>query len=588
MFKLKLKKKRKSKKNINKKINFYFGEQDQMDLISYSGLKEKADYLLINNNYVRTLFISGYPYVASTGWLSMLINFNHNIDVSYHIEQVDPLLALPKLNRKITELESTRRNMLKTGRVISSEITDPLDSAKELKDKILRGQEKLFQVSIYMTLTAKSLSELNKLTTLLETVMSQRLFYIRTATFQQLDGLQSILPRGENKLNQKRNLDSSSAALTFPFVSSELVQESGILYGINKSNNSLVIIDRFALTNANSIIFAQSGAGKSYTAKVEILRQLMQQSKVIVIDPEREYKQLAKSVNGTYIRLSAKSKEKINPFDFSTQTITGENALSQQIQDLTQIISLMVGVLSPQEKAIVDKALIKTYKKKGFTINGKSKKNKDFPKLKDFYQTLKTMKQKDLASKLEKFVKGSLSTVFDKKTNIKLNNRLVVFDIKDLPESIRPIMMMIVANFVNSEVKSKPQKRILVIDEGWLLLDQEDSAKFISGLTRRARKYFLGVSIISQQANDFLNSNEGRAIASQSALRILLKQDTTTIKKVSKEFNLSSFEEQFLLTCDRGEALIIADQNHVAVKIVASDKEHGLLTTDPRELYGHE
>jgi len=584
-FNFKIKRKKKIKKPQNKKVNFYFGEQDQMDLISYSGLKEKADYLLINKNYVRTLFISGYPYVASTGWLSMLINFNHNIDVSYHIEQVDPLLALPKLNRKITELESTRRNMLKTGRVISSEITDPLDSAKELKDKILRGQEKLFQVSIYMTLTAKTLSELDKLTTLLETVMSQRLFYIRTATFQQLDGLQSILPRGENKLDQKRNLDSSSAALTFPFVSSELVQESGILYGINKSNNSLVIIDRFALTNANSIIFAQSGAGKSYTAKVEILRQLMQGAKVIVIDPEREYKQLAKSVNGTYIRLSAKSKEKINPFDFSTQTITGENALSQQIQDLTQIVSLMVGNLSPEEKAVVDKALIKTYKKKGFTINGKNKISKDFPKLKDFYQVLKTMKQKDLATNLEKFVKGSLATVFDKKTNIKLNNRLVVFDIKDLPESIRPIMMMIVANFVNSEVKSKPQKRILVIDEGWLLLDNQDSAKFISGLTRRARKYFLGVSIISQQANDFLNSNEGRAIASQSALRILLKQDTTTIKKVSKEFNLSSYEEQFLLTCDRGEALIIADQNHVSVKIVASDKEHGLLTTDPREIY---
>jgi len=533
-FKIKKKRKKKVKKPQNKKVNFYFGEQDQMDLISYSGLKEKADYLLINKNYVRTLFISAYPYVASTGWLSMLINFNHNIDVSYHIEQVDPLLALPKLNRKITELESTRRNMLKTGRVISSEITDPLDSAKELKDKILRGQEKLFQVSIYMTLTAKSLSELDKLTTLLETVMSQRLFYIRTATFQQLDGLQSILPRGENKLDQKRNLDSSSAALTFPFVSSELVQESGILYGINRSNNSLVIIDRFALTNANSIIFAQSGAGKSYTAKVEILRQLMQGAKVIVIDPEKEYKQLAKSVNGTYIRLSAKSKEKINPFDFSTQTITGENALSQQIQDLTQIISLMVGNLSPEEKAVVDKALIKTYKKKGFTINGKNKVSNDFPKLKDFYQVLKTMKQKDLATNLEKFVKGSLSTVFDRQTNIKLNNRLVVFDIKDLPESIRPIMMMIVANFVNSEVKSKPQKRILVIDEGWLLLDNQDSAKFISGLTRRARKYFLGVSIISQQANDFLNSNEGRAIASQSALRILLKQDTTTIKKSAK------------------------------------------------------
>ena len=234
----------------------------------------------------------------------MLVNFNHNIDISYHIEQVDSHLALPKLNRKITELESTKRAMLKDGKVVGSELTDPLQSAIELKDKIQRGQEKLFQVAIYMTLTAANLGELNKITTLLETVMSTRLFYIKTAVFQQIEGLQSILPRAQNQLNQRRNLDSSSAALTFPFVSSELVQESGILYGINKSNNSLVIIDRFSLNNANSIIFAQSGSGKSYTAKVEILRQLMQGTRVIVIDPESEYRQLAASVNGTYIRLS--------------------------------------------------------------------------------------------------------------------------------------------------------------------------------------------------------------------------------------------------------------------------------------------
>ena len=235
-----------------------------------------------------------------------------------------------------------------------------------LKDKIQRGQEKLFQVSIYMTITADSLADLNKVTTLLETVMSTRLFYIKTATFQQLEGLQSVLPRGENQLSQKRNLDSSSAALTFPFVSSELVQESGILYGINKSNNSLVIVDRFSLNNANSIVFAQSGSGKSYTAKVEILRQLMQGTKVIVIDPEREYKQLAASVKGTYIKLSAKSKEKINPFDFSFTNQGGENDLSEHIQDLTEIISLMVGGLSPEEKAVTDKAIIQTYKNFGW------------------------------------------------------------------------------------------------------------------------------------------------------------------------------------------------------------------------------
>lgn len=586
-----------TKDMFKKGLAYSFGEQDQIDLISYSGLEEKANHLQMGDKYIRTLFISGYPYVANSGWLNMLINFNHNIDISYHIEHIDPLAALPKLNRKITELESTKRTMLKQGRVLGSEITDPLESAMELKDKIQRGQEKLFQVSIYMTITTDSLSELNKTTALLETVMSTRLFYIKTATFQQLEGLQSILPRGENQLAQKRNLDSSSAALTFPFISSELVQESGILYGINKSNNSLVIVDRFSLNNANSIIFAQSGSGKSYTAKVEILRQLMQGTKVIVIDPEREYQQLSKSVNGTYIKLSAKSKEKINPFNFATSSKDYID-LAEHIQDLTEIIALMVGDLTSDEKATIDKAILQTYKQFGWNLNdnkketkkkkdprGRKPKKKEYPLLKDFYKTLKSMKKKHLATKLEKFVKGSLSSVFDSQTNIKLNNRLVIFDIKDLNESLRQIMMMVVANFVSSQVKQNPTKRILVIDEGWMMLQHEESARFVAGLTRRARKYYLGVTIISQQANDFLTSDYGRAIASQSALRILMKQDTTTIKKVASEFNLSEYEQHLLLTCDRGETLIIADQNHVAVKVVASEKEHPLLTTDPREIY---
>ncbi|MDO8334285.1 MAG: ATP-binding protein, partial [Nitrosomonas sp.] len=504
-----------------------------------------------------------------------------------HIEQVDPLIALPKLNRKITELESTKRTMLKEGRVIGSEITDPLESAMELKDKIQRGMEKLFQISIYMTISAESLSELNKITKLLETVMQTRLFYIKSATFQQIEGLQSILPRSENKLAQKRNLDSSSAALTFPFVSSELVQESGILYGINKSNNSLVIIDRYSLNNANSIIFAQSGSGKSYTAKVEILRHLMQGTKVIIIDPEREYKQVAASVKGTYIRLSSTSKEKINPFEYSPHSVMYENNLSEHIQDLTELISLMVGSLTSEERASVDRALLLTYKNLGLTPrkNAKSPEKTNYPLLKDFYKNLKIMKHKDLCNRLERFVKGSLSTIFDSQTNIKLDNRLIVFDIKDLNESIRSIMMMVVANFVNNEVKQNPQKRMLVIDEGWILLQEPESARFISALVRRARKYYLGVTIISQQANDFLNQDYGKAIASQSSLRILMRQDTTTIKKVAEEFHLSAFEQHYLLTCDRGEALIIADQNHVAVKVVASEEEHPLLTTDPREVY---
>mgnify|MGYP000505810853 FL=1 len=580
-------KKRKHKAMTNQAVKIAFGTQDQVDLISYASLKEESSYLQINDRFVRTLFVSGYPYVASTGWLNNLINFNHDIDISYHIEQVDPLTALPKLIRKITELESTKRTMLKEGKVIGSEITDPLESAMELKDKIQRGMEKLFQISIYMTISAQSLIELNKVTKLLETVMQTRLFYIKPATFQQIEGLQSILPRAENKLAQKRNLDSSSAALTFPFVSSELVQESGILYGINKSNNSLVIIDRYSLNNANSIIFAQSGSGKSYTAKVEILRHLMQGTKVIIIDPEREYKQLAASVGGTYIKLSATSKEKINPFQFTQHTVTAENNLSEHIQDLTELISLMVGSLTSEERAVVDRALLLTYKEAKLTPRKSAKKQKEveYPLLKNFYKNLKAMKHKDLCDRLERFVKGSLSTVFDSQTNIKLDNRLIVFDIKDLNESIRSIMMMVVANFVNNEVKQNPQKRMLVIDEGWILLQEPESARFISGLVRRARKYYLGVTIISQQANDFLNQDYGKAIASQSSLRVLMRQDTTTIKKVAEEFHLSAYEQHYLLTCDRGEALIIADQNHVAVKVVASEQEHPLLTTDPREVY---
>ncbi len=577
---------RKVKRRIKKQsAKFAFGKQDQLDLISYSGLEEQSNYLVLGNKYLRTLFLSGYPYVANSGWLNMLINFNYDIDISYHIEHVDSLLALPKLNRKITELESTKRSMQQSGKIIGSEVLDPLESAIALKNKIQRGQEKLFQVSIYVTIISSSLSELDKTTTLLQTVLSSRLFYTKVATFQQLEGLQSVLPRSENLLDQRRNLDSSSAALTFPFISSELVQESGILYGINRSNNSLVILDRFQLNNANSITFAQSGSGKSYTAKVEILRQLMQGTNVIVIDPEREYKTLAQSVSGTYIKLSAKSKEKINPFDFSHIKEGDENNLAEHVQDLTELIALMVDGLNSEEKAIVDRALIETYKEQGWGIDkvNRKRKNKRHPLLKDFYQTLKSMRQKKLCTRLEKFVHGSLKDIFSQQTNIELNNRLVVFDIKDMSETIRKVMMMVLANFVYNQVKNNPTKRLLVIDETWMLLEHEESVRFIAGLTRRARKYYLGVSIITQQAHDFLNNEYGKALASQSSLRILMRQDTTTIKKVKEDFHLSEYEEKFLLTCDRGEALLIADQNHVAVKVVASDKEHPLITTNPLE-----
>lgn len=569
-----IKQKQAARAEKQREMTLLFGEQDAVDALSYAGLEEHIDYLCIDGVYVRTLYISGYPFVASSGWLDSLINFNHDTDISYHLHEVNALHALPKLHRKITELESTKRAMMRAGKIVGSEITDPLESAIELRDKIQRGQEKLFQMAIYVCVRAESLEELNKTTKLLEATMSARLFYSKVARYQQLEAMQSILPRGEDQLAQKRNLDSSSAALTFPFMSSELVQESGILYGVNKSNNSLVILDRFSLHNANSIVFAQSGSGKSYTTKVEILRQLMQGTKVLVIDPEREYKRLSETVGGTYIKLSAKSKEKINPFDLAT-TFHTKSDLAEHVQDLTAVIGLMAEDLDKREKAAVDKAILKVYKKA----------KKQQPLLEDLYAELHSLGQLQLCERLEKYITGSSAKIFNSHTNINLDNRLVIFDIKDMPENLRPIMMLIISNFIQNQVKAKPEKRMLVIDEGWLLLQHEQSARFVAGLVRRARKYYLGVSFISQQADDFLKSDYGRAIASQSALRILMRQDTTTIKTVVSEFNLSEYEQQFLLTCERGDALIIADQNHVAVKVVASEKEHPLITTDPTELY---
>jgi len=551
-----------------------FGEQDSIDILSYAGLEERDDYLCIDGTYIRTLFISGYPYTPVSGWLDTLISFNHDVDITYHIHEVDALVALPKLNRKITELESTRRAMIREGKIVGADINDPLESAMELRDKIQRGQERLFQVAIYICLRAAGLAELDKATKALKATLSARLFYSKVARYRQLEALQSVLPRAEDHLRQERNLDSSSAALSFPFISSEMVHESGVLYGVNKSNSSLVIVDRFSLPNANSITFAESGSGKSYTTKVEILRQLMQGTKIIVIDPEREYRRLSESVDGTYIRLSVNSEEKINPFDLAT-ALRSLNNLAEHVQDLTEVIGLMVEGLKPHEKSAIDKALLNIYRD-----------DTKQPLLNDLYYELRNLEQFSLCERLDKYVHGSLADVFNAQTNIELTNRLVVFDIKDLPESLRRIMMLIISNFVQNQIKTKPEKRLLVIDEGWMLLEHEESARFVSGLVRRARKYYLGVSIISQQANDFLRNEHGRAIASQSSLRILMRQDTTTIRGVVSEFFLSEYERNFLLTCGRGEALIIADQNHVAVSIIASESEHPLITTSPQELYG--
>ena len=542
--------------------------KDLGQLIAYGSLVEKPDYLEIDGHYCRSLFISGYPYSAHSGFMRSLVNFSGDIDVSYQIDQVPAELALPKLARKITELESSRRQRLKTGQVIGPEITDPLASATDLRDQIQRGQEKLFQLGVYICIRGSSLNELEAQTKLLQTTLASELLTTKVALYRQLPALQAILPRNQDSLYQRRNLNTAPLSLTFPFVSSQLVMDGGILYGINQSSNSLVILDRFQLNNANSVCFAQSGAGKSYTTKVEILRQIMLGSQVIVIDPEGEYSQLAGLVNGQVINLSPESNQALSPLTTNPKTDKSES-----IQNLIEIISVMVGGLNQQAKTALDKVLLKLLD------------NTHQPRLDSVYFELKALAQDQLVAKLEPFVFGSLKTIFNQTSQIRLDKPLTVFDIKDMPSSLHKLMMLIVANFVWSEVKANPLRRLLIIDEAWLLLEQAGSANFLAALTRRARKYHLGVSLISQQANDFLGSTAGQVLASQSSLRILMRQDSTTIKAVADNFSLSQQETHFLLTAEPGQALLLADNQHLVVKIVASDQEHPLITTKPSEVF---
>ena len=564
-----------------KELSLIFGEEDQLDTLSYEGLEEREDYLRLDGGYLRILVVAKYPHRAQSGWLDGLVHFSHDADISYHVQEIEPSLAIRDLNRKVTELESTRRSIIKKGGLPDPNVDDPLESAIELRNKLLRGEEKLFQVSIYVGLRGESLPELNDLTKMLKNTMSAQLFGLKIARYEQLKAMQSVLPRGEDQLGQKRNLDSSSAALTFPFASSELVHENGILYGINQSNSSLVILDRYSLQNANSIVIAHSGSGKSYTAKVEILRLLAQGTQVIVIDPEREYENLARSVGGTYINLSATSEQKINPFDMAATSRT-KDQLAEHAQDLIEVIARMAGnpdkrdktpALTAEERAVVDEVILKIYNEAGDSA----------PTLRKFYEVAYEKGLVSLCKRLDKYLTGTLEGIFNRPTNIELDNRLVVFDIKDLQESVRQPMMMVISTFVQNRVKANPEKRLLVIDEGWILLQDEESARFLGSMVRRARKYYLGVSIITQTANDLMGNKYGRAIASQSSLRIFLKHDSTTIQNAVSQFGLSELEEEYLKTCGQGEALIIADQNHVAVRIVASEKEHPLIHTNPAE-----
>jgi hypothetical protein len=558
------------------------------DIIAPSAIEVDFNHLKIGNNYYRTLFVSGYPRFVGANWLSPVINFDHSLDISMFYYPVKAKMILDDLRRKITELEATEMSDREKGRVTDPVVRAALEDAQALQEQLVKGVEKYFQFSFYITVSATSLEELDTVTSRLESTLGSLLLISKPATLQMEEAFQSTLPAASDKLLITRNMDTTSLATTFPFTSSDLTSDEGIMYGINMHNGSLVIFDRFSMENANSVIFAKSGAGKSYYVKLEALRLMIFGAEVMIIDPEEEYRTLCDAVGGNYIDFSPGSSHKINPFDLSGVVVEGENELGQKLLSLHTLLKLMLGELNPTEEAILDRALIETYRIKGITTDPETQMNREPPIMEDLYKVLRGAQEpeaKGMADRLEKYIRGSMAGIFDSQSTVDINSKMTVFSTKNIEDEVlRPVAFYIILDYVWTKIRRDLKKRILIVEEAWYLMQNEDSARFIYGVAKRARKYYLGLTTISQDVDDFLSSDYGKAIVTNSSIQILLKQHPAAIDRVAETFYLSEGERRLLLAADIGEGLFFAGTNHVAIKIKASQSEHKLITTDPEEI----
>ncbi len=572
--------------NMDKNIQLNQGMVSVQDIIAPPAIEVDFDYLKIGNKFLRTLFIAGYPRFVTANWLSPLINFDHSLDIAMYIYPVEGKGVLDNLRRKIAEMEAEIQTDLERGRIINPSTQAKLEDARELQQQLVKGAERFFQFGLYVTISAESVEELNKVTKEVTSTLGSLLIIAKSATLQMEDGFRTTVPTCVDKLMITRNMDTTSLATTFPFTSSELTSNEGVLYGINEHNDSLIIFDRFSLENANSVIFAKSGAGKSYMVKLEALRSLMFGTEIIIIDPEAEYKNLSEAVGGEYITFGFRSKAKINPFDLAPIYQEGENELGLKIMSLHSLFKVIMGQLNPSEEAILDRALVLTYKMKGITSDPATQKNEP-PLMEDLYKALIGMEEpqaRSLADRIEKFVKGSFVGIFDQHSNVDIKNPFTVFSLKDLEDTLRPIAMFIILDYIWTKIKKDMEKRILIVDEAWYLMKYPDSANFLYSIAKRARKYYLGVTTITQDVEDFLGSDFGKAIITNSSIQVLMKQSSAAIDKITQVFYLSQGEKQLLLSADIGEGLFFVGPNHVAAHVIASPEEHQLITTNPEEL----
>lgn len=561
------------------------------DLISPASFKVSPTFLALGQKFLRTIFVITYPRYISVGWFAPIINLNECFDVSMFFYPVKSAIILKQLKSRVGNLEAQIMSDSEKGAPRDPIRETALRDIEALRDSLTQGTERFFQFGLYITIYADNLEQLDRLSDQVEDVFGSRLVYSKRAFYQAEQGFNSCLPLGNDDLYITFNMNSSPIASSFPFISSELTSDRGVLYGINRHNNSLVLFDRFSLQNANSVVFATSGAGKSYCIKLEVLRSLMMGSDVIVIDPEYEYKHLSDAVGGTYINISLASESKINPFDLP-RAIGGEakpkDIIRSAVITLKGLVRLMTGALNYDEDSIVDRALLETYAKKDITPDSDLSQIEP-PVLSDFQQVLDGMEGgSDLAQRLKKYTEGTFSGFLNNPTNVEMNNQMICFSVRDLEDELRPMAIYTIVNYIWNVVRSETKKRVLIIDEAWWMMQHEDSAKFIFALVKRCRKYYLGVTTITQDVNDFLTSPYGKAIVTNSSLQILLKQSPAAIDLVQKTFMLTEGEKFLLLECGVGEGIFFAGNKHVAIKIVASYSEDQLITSDPRQLLEQE
>lgn len=562
------------------------GVLDLQDVIAPHALKINPRELDLGEKIARTFFVISYPRFLSTGWFAPIINIDKVIDISIFVHPMDTNEVLRKFQKKVAEVQSQITSREEKGMVRDPVLDTAYSDLESLRDSLQQAQERLFEVGLYMTIYGNSREELDKAEAEVRSILESRLVYLRPALFQQEQGFRSILPLGDDELAVHSKLNSAPLSSLFPFISFDLTSDRGILYGINRHNSSLILFDRFSLENYNSVTFAKSGSGKSYTTKLEILRSLMFDTEVIVIDPEREYEYLAETVGGRYFNISLSSEHHINPFDLSIprEDENPADVLRNQIISLVGLFRIMLQGLTPEEDAIIDKAITETYALKDITADSNFA-SIEPPLLSDFELVLSGMEGSDsLIQRLSKYTKGTWAGFMNRPTNVDMNKKLVVFSVRDMEDDLKPVAMYIITHHIWNVVRKELRKRLLVIDEAWWMMKSEDTASFLFGIAKRGRKYYLGLSTITQDVADFLNSPYGSAMLTNSSIQMLLRQSPTSVDLVQSTFKLSDEEKYLLLESDVGEGIFFAGLKHVAIKVIASYTEDQIITSDPSQI----